>query len=203
VPVLPRVPGRAAPAEPRWAQVIDIEILRKVTEVLLPGLACGGCGTITHAAPPPGFHPGSVAYGPVLNAAAVLLSCHGNVPTERAARLIGMLTGEGRLRRLGGQGRRPDERAATGGGFDEAMAASLAEDVLAADETPVDVLDKTPLPAHAADDAGEADRRRRPPQGHSTTPHPAHQRTHQRGRGTPSRPRRPGRPQRQIPRKPT
>jgi hypothetical protein len=66
----------------------------KVTEVLLPGLACGGCGTVTHAAPPPGSHPGSVAYGPVLNAAAVLLSCHGNVPAERAAQLIGMLTGE-------------------------------------------------------------------------------------------------------------
>jgi len=71
----------AAPAEPRWAQVIDIEILRKVTEVLLPGLACGGCGTVTHAAPPPGFHPGSVAYGPVLNAAAAAV-----VPRERAGR---------------------------------------------------------------------------------------------------------------------
>jgi hypothetical protein len=40
--------------EPRWAQVIDIEVLRKVTEVLLPGLglACGGCGTVTYAPPP-------------------------------------------------------------------------------------------------------------------------------------------------------
>lgn len=83
----------AAPAEPRWAQVIDIAILRKVTECLLPGLACGGCGTVTHAPPPPGFHAGSVAYGPVLNAAAVLLSCYGNVPSERSAQLIGMLTG--------------------------------------------------------------------------------------------------------------
>lgn len=84
----------AAPAEPRWAQVIDVEILRKVTEVLLPGLACGDCGTVTHAPPPPGFHAGPVAYGPVLNAAAVLLSCCGNVPAERSAQLIGMLTGE-------------------------------------------------------------------------------------------------------------
>src|SRR5271163_179564 len=50
---------------PRWAQVIDIEILRKVTEVLLPGLSCGDCGTVTYAAAPPGFHPGSVSYGPV------------------------------------------------------------------------------------------------------------------------------------------
>lgn len=40
------------------------------------------------------------------------------------------------------------------GGFDEALA---AQDVLAADETPVNVLDKTPLPAPGQDDAGEAD----------------------------------------------
>jgi hypothetical protein len=43
---------------------------------------------------PPSFHAGSVTYGPVLNAAAVLLSCCGNVPAERSAQLIGMLTGE-------------------------------------------------------------------------------------------------------------
>src|SRR5581483_2857582 len=64
------------------AQVIDIEILRKVTEYLLPGLACGGCDAVTFAEPLP-----------VLNAAAVLLSCCGNVPTERSAQLIGMLLG--------------------------------------------------------------------------------------------------------------
>ena len=148
----------AAPADPQWAQVIDIEILRKVTEYLLPGLACGGCGTVTHAPPPPGFHVGSVAYGPVLNAAAVLLSCYGNVPSERAAQLIGMLTGEDVS---AGWVDKAVARMSAGlraGGFDEAMAAALAaEDVLAADETPVNVLDKTPLPAPAADDAGEAD----------------------------------------------
>lgn len=147
----------AVPAEPRWAQVIDVEILRKVTEVLLPGLACGGCGTVTHAPPPPGFHAGSVAYGPVLNAAAVLLSCYGNVPAERSAQLIAMLTGQDvspgwvdkAVARMSGRLR--------AGGLDEAMAAALAaEDVLAADETPVNVLDKTPLPS-PADDAGEAD----------------------------------------------
>jgi hypothetical protein len=148
----------AAPAEPRWAQVIDIEILRKVTGVLLPGLACGGCGTVTHAAPPPGFHPGSVAYGPVLNAAAVLLSCHGNVPAERAAQLIGMLTGQDVSAGWADKAVARMSERLRAGGFDEAMAAALAaEDVLAADETPVNVLDKTPLPAPAADDAGEAD----------------------------------------------
>ena len=49
---------------------------------------------MTFAAPPPGLHTGAVCYGPVLNAAAVLLSCYGNVPAERSAQLIGMLTGE-------------------------------------------------------------------------------------------------------------
>jgi hypothetical protein len=34
-----------------------------------------------------------VSYGPVLNAAAVLLACYGNVPPERAALVIGMLLG--------------------------------------------------------------------------------------------------------------
>ena len=34
-----------------------------------------------------------MSYGPVLNAAAVLLSCYGNVPPERAAQVIGMLLG--------------------------------------------------------------------------------------------------------------
>jgi transposase len=148
----------AAPAEPRWAQVIDIGILRKVTECLLPGLACGGCGTVTHAPAPPGFHAGSVAYGPVLNAAAVLLSCYGNVPSERAAQLIGMLTGEDVCAGWVDKAVARMSARLRAGGFDEAMAAALAaEDVLAADETPVNVLDKTPLPAPAADDAGEAD----------------------------------------------
>jgi len=34
-----------------------------------------------------------VSYGPALNAAVVLLSCYGNVPPERAARLVGVLLG--------------------------------------------------------------------------------------------------------------
>jgi transposase len=148
----------AEAAEPRWAQVIDVEILRKVTEVLLPGLACGDCGTVTYAAVPPGFHQGSVAYGPLLNAAAVLLSCYGNVPSERSAQLISMLTGEDVS---AGWIDKAVARMSTrlrAAGFDEAMAAALAaEDVLAADETPVNVLDKTPLPALEPGDAGEAD----------------------------------------------
>jgi len=147
----------AASVEPRWAQVIDIEILREVTEVLLPGLACGGCGTVTHAPAPPGFHQGSVAYGPVLNAAAVLLSCYGNVPAERSAQLIAMLTGEAVSPGWVDKAVARMNARLKGGGLDEAMAAALAaEDVLAADETPVNVLDKTP-PAPGPDEACEAD----------------------------------------------
>ena len=66
----------AEAVEPRWAQVIDVEIIRKVTEWALPGLACPCCGTVTFAEPPPGAHQGSVSYGPVAErgrGAAVLL----------------------------------------------------------------------------------------------------------------------------------
>ena len=130
--------------EPRWAQVIDVEIIRKVTEWLLPGLACPCCGTVTFAEPPPGAHAGSVSYGPVLNAAAVLLSCYGNVPPERAAQVMGMLLG---IPVSAGWVDKAAARVAAQlgkAGFDEAMLAALAaEDVLAADETPVNVLDKT------------------------------------------------------------
>lgn len=64
-----------------------------MTEYLLPGLLCPCCGTVTFAEPPPGLHPGAVPYGPVLNAAAVLLSAYGNVPAERSAQGRGMLLG--------------------------------------------------------------------------------------------------------------
>ena len=149
---------RADGVQPRWAQVIDIEILRKVTEWALPGLSCGGCGTVTFADPPPGLHAGAVCYGPVLNGAAVLLSCYGNVPAERSAQLLGMLAGtdvspgwvDKAVARVNAQLGRA--------GFDDAMSAALAaEDVLAADETPVNVLDKTPLRAAAPDEDEAAD----------------------------------------------
>jgi transposase len=154
--------GGAQAAEPRWAQVVDVEIARKVTEVVLPGLECGGCGTVTFAEAPPGMHAGAVCYGPVLNAAAVLLSCYGNVPAERSAQLIGMLLGS---RVCAGWVDKASARVSARlrtAGFDDAMIAALAaQDVLAADETPVNVLDKAPCPAGAAageaGEAGEAD----------------------------------------------
>jgi transposase len=144
-------------AKPRWAQVIDVEIVRKVTEWALPGLLCPCCGAVTFGEPPAGAHQGSVSYGPVLNAAAVLLSCYGNVPPERAAQVIGMLLGAevsaGWVDKAAARVSAQLGKA----GFDAAMLAALtAEEVLAADETPVNVLDKTP-PAPAPEGEDEAD----------------------------------------------
>ena len=147
----------AGAAGPRRAQVIDVELARKVTEWALPGLSCPCCGTVTFAAPPAGAHQGAVSYGPTLNAAAVLLTCYGNVPPERTAQVIGMLLGvrvsAGWVDKASGRVNAQLGKA----GFDEAMLAALAgEDVLAADETPVSVLDRT-APAPAPDDSGEKD----------------------------------------------
>jgi transposase len=133
----------AEAAGPRWAQVIDVDVIRTVTEHLLPGRVCPCCRTVTFAKAPPGAHAGSVSYGPVLNAAAVLLSCYGNVPPERTAQVMGMLLG---VPVSAGWVDKAAARVAAqlgNAGFDEAMIAALAaEEVLAADETPVNVLDK-------------------------------------------------------------
>ena len=131
----------AARAGSSWAQVWDVKIIRHVMEYLLPGLRCPCCGTVTTAAPPHGAHAGSVSYGPLLNAAAILLTGYGNVPPERAARVIGML-----LQMPVSAGFVDKANARLDGklqdaGFDEAMRAALEkEPVLAADETPVNVL---------------------------------------------------------------
>ena len=156
--------GAEAVAEPGWAQVIDVEVIRKVAEWALPGLVCPCCGAVTFAVPPPGAHAGSVSYGAVLNAAAVLLTAYGNVPAERAAQLMGMLLGaevsagwvdkaSSRLSALLGKA-----------GLDDAMLAALAsEKALAADETPVNVLAKGAVPQPPAggeqeeQDPGEQD----------------------------------------------
>src|SRR5262249_56896607 len=94
-----------------------------------------------------GTRAGWVSYGPALNGAAVLLSCYGNVPPERTAQVMGMLLGvpvsagwaDKAAARVSAQLRKA--------GFDEAMTAALSgEDVLAADETPVNVLGKSVPP---------------------------------------------------------
>jgi transposase len=136
-----------------WSQVRDVRITTFVTEYVLPLLACPCCGKINAAQAPPWAHPGSVSYGPGINTAAVLLTSYGNVPAERAANLIGLLLG---VPVSAGFVDRASERLASrldGAGFDEAMQAALAaKPVLAADETPVNLID-----AHAglaAEDAG-------------------------------------------------
>ena len=97
-----------------------------------------------------GAHAGAVSSGPVLNAAAVLLSCYVNAPPERAAQVMGMLLG---IPVSAGWVDKAAARVAAQlgeAGFDVAMLAALAaEDVLAADETPVNVLDKIVPPAPA------------------------------------------------------
>ena len=139
----------AQAAGSRWAQVIDVEVIRKATEWALPGRQCPCCGTVTFAEPPPGAHQGSVSYGAVLNAAAVVLTAYGNVPPERAAQVMAMLLGvpvsPGWVDKASG---RLAAQLGTAG-FDAAMLAALAgEKALAADETPVNVLDKdAPQPA--------------------------------------------------------
>ncbi len=149
----------AAAAGSQWAQVIDAKIIRTVTEWTLPGFSCPCCGTVTFAEPPAGAHAGSVSYGPVLNAAAVLLSCYGNVPPERTARVMGMLMG---IPVSAGWADKAAARVSSQlgkAGFDDAMIAALTgEDVLAADETPVNVLDKAvPAAPAPAQDEEEAD----------------------------------------------
>jgi transposase len=131
-----------------------VEAVRKVTEWLLPGRECPCCGTVTFAGPPPGVHQGSVSYGPVLNAAAVVLTAYGNVPPERAAQVMAMLLGvpvsAGWVDRAGARLGKA--------GFDEAMLAALAgQDALAADETPVNVLGKDAPPPAGHDEGGEQD----------------------------------------------
>jgi transposase len=88
----------------------------------------------------------------------VLLSCYGNVPPERAAQVMGMLLGipvsAGWVDKAAARVNAQLGKA----GFDEAMIAALAgEDVLAADETPVNVLDKNVPPAPAPEEREEAD----------------------------------------------
>ena len=143
----------AAPAAPGWAQVVDVQVTRTVTEWTLPGLRCPCCGTATIAVPPPGAHAGSVSYGPALNAAAVVLASYGNVPPERAAHVMDMLLGvpvsAGWVDKAGVRLSRQLEQA----GFEAAMGAALAaEPVLAADETPVNVLAPGTAPQAAGQD---------------------------------------------------
>jgi transposase len=136
----------------KWAQVWDVRISRWVTEWLLPSLLCPCCGKLTTADAPAGAHPGTISYGAGINGAAVLLSGYGNVPSERAARLIGMLLGIGVSPGFVDRASARLDEKLQAAGFDDAMQAALAdESVLGADETPVNVLARgTGEPAEGA-----------------------------------------------------
>jgi transposase len=148
----------AVPAPGSWAQVTDVLFSVLTTEWELPGRRCPCCGEVTIAAAPPGAHAGSVSYGPALNGAAIVLTAHANVPPEKAAQVIAMLLGvpvsAGWVDKAAARLARRLARA----GFEEAMEAALAaEDALAADETPVNVLDRTPPAPAGPEDGDEAD----------------------------------------------
>ena len=136
-----------------WSQAWDVKITKFVTEYLLPLLACPCCGKVSAALGPGQSYPGSVSYGPGINTAAVLLSSYGSVPSERAANLIGMLPG---MPVSAGFVDLASERLSArleDAGFDDAMEAALGkEPVLAADETPVNLVD--PHAGLAEADAG-------------------------------------------------
>jgi transposase len=136
-----------------WSQVWDVKIARVVTEYLLPLLSCPCCGKVNAARGPGQSFPGSVSYGPGINTAAALLSSYGNVPSERAAHLIGMLLG---MPVSAGFVDLASERLSARlehAGFDDAMEAALGkEPALAADETPVNLVD--PQAGLAEADAG-------------------------------------------------
>jgi len=123
-----------------WSQVWDVKVVPWRVEYLLPRRKCG-CGTTTTASPPSGGLVNGISYGPVLNTAAVVLTAFGNVPTERAAHLVGMLTGQGVSAGFVDKANARLAEHLTGAGFAQAMAAALlAEPVLTADESPVEVV---------------------------------------------------------------
>jgi transposase len=68
-----------------WTQVWDTPAIRlEKVLYLLPKRTCSCCGKITTSMVPFG-RAGAVAYGPNVNAAAILLGSAGNVPVERTA----------------------------------------------------------------------------------------------------------------------
>jgi hypothetical protein len=130
----------AGDAGTAWSQVWDVKVIPWRIEYLLPRRECG-CGTTTTATPPSGGLVNGISYGPVLNTAAVALTAFGNVPTERAAHLVGMLTGQGVSAGFVDKANARLAAQLTGAGFEQAMQAALmAEPVLTADESPVEVV---------------------------------------------------------------
>lgn len=130
----------AAEAGTAWSQCWDVRVIRWRTEYLLPRRRCA-CSVVTTARTPSGGPVNGIWFGPVLNTAAVALTAFGNVPTERAAHLVGMLTGQGVSAGFVDRANARLAEQLTAAGFDDALlAALLAEPVLTADESPVEVV---------------------------------------------------------------
>jgi hypothetical protein len=123
-----------------WSQCWDVKVIPWRIEYLLPRRACG-CGTTTTASPPSSGPINGIYYGPVLNTMAVALTAFGNVPTERSAHLVGMLTGQDVSAGFVDKANARLAAALTAAGFEQAMQTALmAEPVLTADESPVEVV---------------------------------------------------------------
>jgi hypothetical protein len=130
----------AGEAGTAWSQTWDVRVIRWRTEYQLPRRECA-CATITTACPPGGGPVNGICYGPVLNTAAIALTAFGNVPTERTAQLVGMLTGQGVSAGFVDRANARLAEQLRGAGFAEAMRAALmSEPVLTADESPVEVV---------------------------------------------------------------
>lgn len=124
-----------------WAQVWDIApVVWEKVHYLLARRRCRCCGLL-NTATAPGAQPGSVSYGPNLNAAAILLGHEGNVPVAATAAVLDQLmhaaVSTGFVAR---SHQRLSQRLATAG-FDQAMVAALrAQPVLCVDETSANVV---------------------------------------------------------------
>lgn len=135
--------GDAVDAGHSWTQVWDIPpvTLDKWLWVL-PKRRCD-CATVTTAGVPgaPWARPGTVAYGPNINAATVLISNYGTVPAKRCAAMMGMLLGTAVSAGFVCQATERLSTALGAAGYDESVKAALSgAGVLAADETPVQVI---------------------------------------------------------------
>src|SRR5262249_50282604 len=130
----------AADAGTAWSQTWDVKVIRWCTEYELPRRKCP-CGTTTTACPPDGGVVNGVSFGPVLNTAAVALTAFGNVPVERASNLIELLYGRPVAAGFVDGATAGLAERLSAAGFGEAMqVALLAEPVLTADESPVEVV---------------------------------------------------------------
>ena len=158
--------GQAQDTGTAWGQQWDVKVVGWRTEFALPQRRCTCCGKTTTAVPPGGLVNG-IWFGPVLNTAAVALTSFGNVPTERAATLVGMLFGQSVSAGFVDRANVRLAQALTGAGFVDALkAALLAEPVLTADESPVEVV--TPATDQTDDQTDDQAGDQPPDQGNST-----------------------------------